>query len=105
MKLTHNLLQITAFTLVLLSSQHALSAGYLKIGDIKGESTETSSAPNQTTSTERKITSANDGTRKGGLDRDIIRRHTPSASGTQNAPATNAVKATKATAVEPEEID
>ena len=99
---------IATITFAIAASQQGLCAGYLKIGDIKGESQR--SAP---TATPRFHHGGGGGAGKanfqdhpaarGGLDRDIIRRSSDTRP--QTTTRLPRVGATQLIGVEPDEID
>lgn len=84
MKPGYQILRTLTLAIALAASHQAMSAGYIKFDDIKGESTESAAQPSRTDKPNATPQPIN-----GGLDRDIIRRVGKGGKGS-STPATSA---------------
>jgi hypothetical protein len=104
MKPSYQILRTLTLAIALGISHQAMSAGYMKFDDIKGESTESAAQPSRTDKPNATPQPIN-----GGLDRDIIRRvgkggKGSSTSTTPRAPVLN-TNPVHNQGIEPDEID
>jgi len=104
MKPSYQILRTLTLAIALGVSHQAMSAGYIKLGDIKGESTESAQQPSRTDKPNATPQPIN-----GGLDRDIIRRVGKSGKGSSSdnpqRPPVLDVRPVHNQGVEPDEID
>lgn len=104
MKPSYQILRTITLAIALGVSHQAMSAGYMKFDDIKGESTESAAQPSRTDKPNATPQPIN-----GGLDRDIIRRvgkgGKGSSSDNQQRPPVLDVRPVHNQGIEPDEID
>lgn len=102
MKPGYQILRTLTLAIALAASHQAMSAGYIKFDDIKGESTESAAQPSRTDKPNATPQPIN-----GGLDRDIIRRVGKGGKGSSTPPRAPVLNTNPLhnQGIEPDEID